>query len=332
MQTPPPSVRSKKISVLIPAYNESGNISMLVKELDEFTASLNNPSIREEAGIEGCYEWEYLFVNDGSSDDTLQVIRNMRKSNERINYVNLSRNFGKENALLAGMDYVTGDAVIIMDADLQHPVSVFAEMIHWWEQGYDDVYGQRESRGAESGMRKHLSLLYYSILQKMTKIEILKNVGDFRLLDRRVVNAIRELRESQRYTKGLYCWVGYDKKAITFQQRDRMEGKSSFNILSLLNLAIDGITCFTISPLRLSTIFGAVVALVSILYMIFICVKTVFFGEAIQGFPTIMCAILFLSGVQLVVLGIMGEYIGKIYMESKRRPVYIVESFNDKKI
>lgn len=322
----------KKISVLIPAFNEADNLGMLVAELEEFTASLSNPTIKKEFNITGHYEWEYLFVNDGSIDNTIEVLNDLRKSNKRVCYLNLSRNFGKENALLAGMDYATGDAVIIMDADMQHPVSAFCEMIYWWEQGYEDVYGERVVRGPEPWLRKYFSLLYYSILQKMTNIDILKNVGDFRLLDRRVINAIRELRENQRYTKGLYCWVGFKKKVVYFTQRERARGKSSFNFLSLFNLAIDGITCFTITPLRLSTIFGLLVAIISIIYMIIICVKTIFFGEVIKGFPTLMCAILFLNGVVLIVLGIIGEYVGRIYLETKQRPPYIVDSLNGEKI
>lgn len=315
----------KKITILVPAYNEAENLGTLVSELDKLSDMQGDKKIGE-------YDWEYLFVNDGSSDNTLQVLKQLREKNPKVNYVNLSRNFGKENALLAGMDYATGDAVVIMDADLQHPVSAIPEMIYWWEQGYEDVYGRRQTRGKESWMRKRLSLAFYSLLQNTTRIEILRNVGDFRLLDRRAVNAICSLRETQRYTKGLYCWVGYNKKEVLFEQGDRTKGKSSFNLKSLLNLAIEGVTCFTTAPLRLSAIMGFIVALVALAYMIFICVKTIFFGEAVRGFPTLMCAILFFSGVQLIALGIIGEYIGRIFNETKNRPAYIVDSYNDKKI
>ncbi len=277
------------------------------------------------------YEWEYIFVNDGSRDNTLEVLRELRKADQKINIVNLSRNFGKENAMLAGMDYATGDAVVIMDADLQHPVSAIPEMLYWWEQGYDDVYGMRRQRGRESWLRKRMSLTFYSLLQGTTRIEILQNVGDFRLLDRRVVDAIRALRETQRYTKGLYCWVGYNKKGIYFEQGDRTEGKSSFNFKGLLNLAIEGITCFTTAPLRISSILGLLVSTGALFYLLFVLVKTIFWGEPVQGFPTLMCAILFLGGVQLVALGIIGEYIGRIFNETKHRPPYIVESFNEYK-
>lgn len=278
------------------------------------------------------YQWEYLFVNDGSKDDTLQILRQLRKEDSKVNIVNLSRNFGKENALLAGMDYATGDALVIMDADLQDPVSIVPEMIYWWEQGYDDVYGTRSDRGKESWIRKRLSLSFYYILQKMTRIEILPNTGDFRLLDKRVVMAIISLRETQRYTKGLYSWVGFNKKQVLFKRHDRVGGKSSFNLLSLFNLAIEGITCFTTAPLRVSSCLGLVASTCALLYMVYIFIKTLIWGDPVQGYPTLICTILFFSGAQLLAVGIIGEYIGRIFNETKSRPVYIVESFNEQKV
>lgn len=330
----------KKVTVLVPAYNESANLRQLVEALNSLIAGrLSTPPHCENVGSAEChaaipaeYEWEYLFVNDGSKDDTLSVLRRLRESEPRVNIVNLSRNFGKENAMLAGMDYASGDAVIIMDADLQHPVSAIPEMLYWWEQGYEDVYGMRRQRGKESWLRKRLSLAFYSLLQSTTRIEILQNVGDFRLLDRRAINAIRALRETQRYTKGLYCWVGYNKKEFWFEQADRVAGKSSFNFKGLLNLAIEGILCFTTAPLRLSAILGFVVSFCSLIYLVFVLIKTLVWGESVQGFPTLLCAILLLGGIQLLALGIIGEYIGRIFNETKRRPPYIVESFNEKKI
>ncbi|MBD5179471.1 MAG: glycosyltransferase family 2 protein [Bacteroides sp.] len=323
----------KKISILMPAYNESGNLKAMVGELDSLTNSglFVIENIGQTVNLND-YEWEYVFVNDGSKDNTLQVLRSLRQDNARVNIVNLSRNFGKENALLAGMDYASGDAVIIMDADLQHPVTAIPEMIYWWTQGYDDVYGRRSDRGRESWLRKRLSLMFYSMLQSSTRIEILQNVGDFRLLDRRAIDAIRSLRETQRYTKGLYCWVGYNKKEFLFKQGDRLEGKSSFNFRGLLNLAIEGITCFTTAPLRLSAIMGFIASFIALIYIIIVLIKTIFWGEPVQGYPTIICTILFFSGIQLIALGITGEYIGRIFNETKRRPPYIVESFNETKL
>lgn len=329
----------KLITILIPAYNEEANLPELKKHLDLLAANkLTSQAVSSEAEFNGempamtDYDWEFLFVNDGSRDNTLSALYELRKSDSRVSIVNLSRNFGKENAMLAGMDYAKGDAVIIMDADLQHPVSAIPEMVYWWERGYDDVYGRRKQRGKESWLRKRLSLAFYSMLQGTTKIEILQNVGDFRLLDRRVIKAICALRETQRYTKGLYCWVGYNKKDILFEQQDRVEGQSSFNFKGLINLAIEGITCFTTAPLRISTIIGFVVSLVSLIYLVVILIKTIFWGDAVQGFPTLMCTILLLGGLQLIALGIIGEYIGRIFNETKQRPPYIAESYNGNKL
>lgn len=322
----------KKVSILIPAYNEATNVAELIKSLNSVVDNVLPPLNADEESVSPSdYEWEYVFVNDGSKDDTLQVLREQRKLDPRVNIVNLSRNFGKENAMLAGMDYATGDAIIIMDADLQHPASAIPRMLYWWEQGYDDVYGMRHNRGKESWLRKRFSLAFYSLLQGTTRIEILQNVGDFRLLDRRVVDAIRSLRETQRYTKGLYCWVGYNKKGIYFEQGDRTQGRSSFNFRGLLNLAIEGITCFTTAPLRIASIMGIVVSAASLLYMIYILIKTIIWGDVVQGFPTLLCALLFIGGVQLIALGIIGEYIGRIFNETKCRPPYIVESYNEQK-
>lgn len=319
----------KKITVLVPAYNEAGNLPLLVEELNRMSEQTAPQG--PDSAIPADYEWEYLFVNDGSTDNTLEILRLMRKSCPRVNIVNLSRNFGKENAMLAGMDYATGDAVVIMDADLQHPVSAIPQMIFKWEQGFDDVYGIRRQRGKEPWLRKKLSLLFYGMLQGTTRIEILQNVGDFRLLDRRVVNAIRSLRETQRYTKGLYCWVGYNKTGVCFDQADRKQGKSSFRLHGLVNLAVEAITCFTTAPLRFSTLLGFFVSIAAIAYMVFVLIKTIFWGESVQGFPTLLCAILFLGGTQLIAIGIIGEYIARIFNETKQRPPYVVESHNETK-
>ena len=295
-----------KVSVLIPAYNEELSLPELYSKLKEMMDSYAE------------YEWEILFVNDGSHDKTL----------EGINFVDLSRNFGKEVAMLAGFDYATGDCLVIMDADLQHPPHLIPEMLKYWEEGYDDVYAKRITRGKESLMRKYLSLLFYKLLQKTTRVEILPNVGDFRLLDRCCVNALKQMRESQRYTKGMYCWIGFRKKEIKFEQEDRVAGTSSFNFFSLLSLAVEGVTSFTVAPLRISTFAGIIVSLVAFIYMCFIMFKTLIWGEVVQGFPTLMVVILFLGGIQLLSLGVIGEYIGRIFNETKNRPTYIAREYN----
>lgn len=278
------------------------------------------------------YEWELMFVNDGSIDGTLQVLKNMRLQDNRVNYLDLSRNFGKEAAMLAGFDHVTGDCMIIIDADMQHPPTLIPEMIKWWELGYDDVYAKRKSRGRESWLRKHLSLLFYKILQSSSRFDLLQNVGDFRLLDRCCINALKRMRESERYTKGLYCWIGFKKKDIEFVQGDRVGGVSSWNYRQLFSFALDGITSFTNVPLRISTVIGFLVSLFAFLYMVYVFIKALIWGDPVQGYPTLVILILFLGGIQLLSIGIIGEYIGRIYNETKNRPDYIVREFNNEKV
>ena len=274
------------------------------------------------------YDWEVLLVNDGSKDNTLEVMRDLRSKDNRICYVDLSRNFGKEKAMLAGFDYVTGDCMVIMDADLQHPPHVVNEMIAKWEEGYDDVYAKRKSRGKESWLRKQFSLLFYKILQKTTKIEILPNVGDFRLLDRKCIESLKCLRETERYTKGMYCWIGYRKAAVEFEQQDRQVGQSSWNFWGLLSLAIEGIVSFTVFPLKIATLVGILTSLFAFIYMIYVIIKAMLFGDPVSGFPTLLSVMLFLGGMQLLALGVVGEYVGRIFHETKGRPVYLVREYN----
>ncbi len=310
----------KKITLLIPAYNEELSLPSLYKELVGLMD--NQPN----------YEWEVLFVNDGSKDKTLECIKELRVSDKRINYVDLSRNFGKERAMLAGFDYATGDATVIMDADLQDPPSLIPEMIKYWEEGYDDVYALRKDRGKESWLRKKMSLAFYDILQRSTRIEVLPNVGDFRLLDRSCIEALKKLRESERYTKGMFCWIGFRKKEIKFDRGNRTAGNSSWNFFSLFGLAIEGVTSFTTVPLRFATIMGVIVSLTSFIYIMYIILKVFLWGEPVQGYPSMMCVILFLGGVQLLSLGIIGEYLSRVFSESKNRPTYIARDYNGEKI
>ena len=263
-------------------------------------------------------------MNDGSRDNTIEVARQLRQQDARMCFIDLSRNFGKERAMLAGFDHATGDCMVIMDADLQHPPEVIPEMIKHWEEGYDDVYARRNTRGKESWLRRKLTLAYYGMLQRITSTDILENVGDFRLLDRKCIDAIKEMRECERYTKGLYSWIGFKKKEIFFDQQDRAAGDSSFNFFKLMSLAMQGITSFTTAPLRLATVLGFVVSIVAFIYMCYILVKTIIYGDPVQGYPTLIIVILFLGGVQLLSLGIIGEYLGRIFNETKSRPVYFI--------
>ena len=306
----------KKISILIPCYNEEKSLPLLYPELVKL--------------MEGnkAYDWELMFVNDGSTDGTLAALQQLRQQDSRVNYVDLSRNFGKEAAMLAGFDYVTGDCMVIIDADLQHPPTLIPEMIKHWEAGYDDVYAKRRSRGKESWLRRRLSLLFYKLLQSSSRFDVLQNVGDFRLLDRKCINALKRMRESERYTKGMYSWIGFNKKEVEFDQVDSLAGDSSWNFRRLFSFALDGITSFTNAPLRISTMMGFVVSVCAFLYMIYVFCKALIYGDPVQGYPTLVILVLFLGGIQLLSLGIIGEYIGRIYNETKNRPDYIVRQFN----
>ena len=304
----------KQICILIPAYNEEQVIPQLY---DRLTALAN---------AQTDYQFEFLFVNDGSRDRTLEILQEYAAHDQRIGYINLSRNFGKETAMIAGLDHADADATIIIDADLQDPPELIPEMLHHWEAGYDDVYARRASRAGESWFKKTTSQLFYRVLQKSTPITIQRDTGDFRLLDKRCVQALRTMRESQRYTKGMFSWIGYKKKEVIFEREARAAGVSKWNYWKLLDLAIEGITSFTTLPLRWSSILGVIISLLAFLYIALILLRTLFFGNHVAGYPSIMAVVLFLGGVQLLSLGIIGEYVGRIFTETKQRPLYFVEA------
>ncbi|MGY3777184.1 glycosyltransferase family 2 protein [Isobaculum melis] len=310
----------KKITICSPMYNEAENIVQFYDEVSKILAKISDK-----------YDYEFLFINDGSLDESLNIVEALREKDARVNFVDLSRNYGKEIAMAAGFDYATGDAMIIMDTDLQHPPAIILEMIKEWENGYQDVYGKRRERPGESWLKRKTSSYYYKILQKFSNVPVLPGVGDFRLLDRVCIEGIKKLRESQRYTKGMYMWVGYRKKEVLFDAEERFAGETKWKWSSLINLAIDGITSNTIMPLRITSFVGAVISIISFFYMIYIFCSTLFFGISGSGFPTLIITILFLGGLQLLFLGIIGEYIGKIFIEVKRRPIYLIQKYSGEK-
>lgn len=303
----------KKISILIPTYNEEEVLEQLYQRLGKL------------ANDNKAYDFEFLFVNDGSRDKTMSMIKEYADTDDRIGYVDLSRNFGKEIAMIAGLDFVAGDAVVIIDADLQDPPELIPKMIGYWEDGYDDVYAKRSSREGESWLKKASSKLYYRMLQKATRIQIQQDTGDFRLLDRKCIEALKQIRESQRYTKGMFSWIGFKKKEIIYKRDPRAAGVTKWNYPKLINFAIDGLTSFTTAPLRISSLFGIVVSVVAFIYIVFLVFRTLFFGTDLAGYPSMMAVILFLGGLQLLSLGIIGEYIGRIFNETKQRPLYLVQ-------
>lgn len=307
----------KKISVLVPCYNEADSLPLLLSELEKVAQEANG------------YDWEYIFVNDGSEDETLLVLQQLRESCKRVNYLDLSRNYGKEIAMMAGIDFCSADCLVILDADLQHPPKVILQMIPKWEAGYDDIYAKRLTRGKEPFLRRCLSVLYYKILNKSTRQNVLPNVGDFRLLDKKCIDALKQLRENNRYTKGMFCYIGFRKTFVEFETQERVAGESSMSYKSLLNLAIEGILSYTIAPLRVATFVGGITSIIAFLYSAFVFIKALISGDPVKGFPTLLIVILLLGGLQLMSLGIIGEYLGRVFIETKGRPSYYIRSINE---
>jgi glycosyltransferase involved in cell wall biosynthesis len=306
----------RTITLLIPAYNEEVVLDALFERLDAL------------AKTEKKYIFEFLFVNDGSRDGTLEIIKKQAEKDNRVSYINLSRNFGKEIAMIAGIDHVQGDAMVIIDADLQDPPELISEMITFWEEGYDDVYARRKSREGETWLKKKTSTAYYQVLQSSTNIPIQVDTGDFRLLSRRCIDALRQFRESQRNTKAMFSWIGYKKKEIFYDRDPRLAGETKWNYQKLINLAIDGITSFTTAPLRIATMTGLVISVSAFIYIAYLLIRPLFGVSTGAGYSSTLAIILFLGGAQMLFLGIIGEYVGRIFNETKNRPLYLIEEYH----
>jgi len=307
----------KKITILIPAYNEEQVLPILKDRLCTLGESLPH------------YNLEFLFINDGSRDKTLEIIKAWAAEDTRVSYVDFSRNFGKEVGMIAGFDHIHSDATVIIDADLQDPPELIPEMIKLWEKGYDDVYARRRSRDGETWLKKKTSEWYYKVLQKSTRIPIQRDTGDFRLLSQRCVTALTQLRESERNTKALFSWIGYKKKEILYDRDPRAAGETKWNYAKLIELALDGITSFTVAPLRIATYFGVLISFAAFIYIAYLLIRPLFGVATIAGYSSTMAVILFLGGVQLLSLGIIGEYVGRIFKETKGRPLYLVDEYHD---
>lgn len=302
----------KEIILLIPAFNEADSIESLIHRLDKVTNEISQ------------YQFHYLFVNDGSTDQTLAILQEKEKTHPLVSYLDLSRNFGKETAMLAGLDYAESEAVIILDADLQHPPEVIHEMINYWEEGYEDVYAVRERQKDKNKIRNAFSEMYYKLLGKMTREQVYPNVGDFRLLDKKAVMALRELRESERYMKGMYSWIGFRKKEVHYQEEERAAGHSKWKFSDLFKLAIDGFTSYSTLPLKIWSYIGILISFLSFIFLFFEIIKTIVYGSSPSGYPTLLAAIIFLGGIQLISLGVIGEYLGRVFIETKGRPTYFI--------
>ncbi len=310
-----------RITIIVPCYNEQEVIELFYPAVQEHVTK-----------IPDC-KFNYVFVNDGSRDKTLEKLRKLSEAHEEVTYLSLSRNFGKESAMMAGIDYADGDAVIIMDADLQHPPERIAEMVKWWREGYDDVCAKRVDRAGETWLKRTCANIFYAVMKKFsTSYEMQRDVGDFRLLDKRCLEALRLMRENQRFTKGLFTWVGYRKKEIPFEVQPRAAGTTTWNFLSLFNLAMKGMTSFTTAPLRLMTFLGIMISCAAMIYMMFVLAMALLYGDPVAGYPTLITVMLFLGGTQLLALGIIGEYLGQIFHESKHRPIYLIDEIDGKRM
>lgn len=306
----------KKISIIVPCYNEEETIPFFYEEINKVTKEIK-------------HTFEIIFVNDGSNDKTLEIIKKLSKNDKKIKYIDFSRNFGKESAMYAGLEFSSGDYVTIMDADLQHPPALLKEMIKSIEEeNYDCVATRRISRKGEPPIRSFFAKMFYKIINKMSKIEMVDNAMDYRLMTRQVVNSILELKEYNRYTKGLFSFVGYKTKWIDYENINRVAGETKWSFWKLLIYAIEGIVSFTTAPLTIAAIIGIIFCLIAFIMIIVIVVKTLCFGDPVDGWPSLACIIFFVSGVQLFCLGIIGEYLAKTYLETKKRPIYIVKETN----
>ncbi len=309
------------LSVIVPAYNEEAVIRSFHQRMSELFNSLPD------------YDCEMIFVNDGSQDRTQSIIEQLALHDHRVAFINLSRNFGKEIAMTAGLDHAKGDAVIIIDVDLQDPPELIHEFLKEWRNGYDIVYAKRISRDGETWVKKATSSAFYRLMDKVSgQVKIPRDTGDFRLMSRRSVDALLQLREQHRFMKGLFAWVGFPAKAIEYNRDPRVAGESKFNYWRLWNFALEGITSFTIAPLKIATYLGLITSLTAFSYGAYIIIKTLIWGEVVRGFPTLMVTVLFLGGVQLFFIGVLGEYLGRIFGETKQRPLYLIQSYTPSKI
>jgi len=302
------------VSIVVPAFNEEA-------VLPDFHQSIT----RVLPGLP--FDFEIIYINDGSSDNTLDIIRKLRQSDDRVTLIDLSRNFGKEIALTAGLHKAAGDAVVVIDADLQDPPELIPELISEWQNGYDVVYAQRTHRKGESMLKRTTAHFFYRIIQRISRISIPEDTGDFRILSRRAVNALNTLSEQHRFMKGLFAWIGYRQKAVHYQRNPRQAGETKWNYWRLWNFALDGITSFTIAPLKISTYLGLLTAAGAFAYGIYMLIDTLIHGNPVPGYPSLIVIILILGGVQLVAIGILGEYLGRIFNETKRRPLYFVNEY-----
>ncbi len=311
----------EKISIIVPCYNEEESMPLFYNEICKVAKTFKNVL------------FEFIFVNDGSRDKTLKIARDLSKKDERVRYISFSRNFGKEAAILAGLEYSVGDYVAIMDADLQDPPSLLHEMYDGIKnEGYDCVATRRVSRKGEPPIRSFFAKCYYKLINKISKTEIVDGARDYRLMSRQMVDSILELKEYNRFSKGIFSWVGYNTKWLEYKNVERVAGTTKWSFWKLFLYSLESIVAFSTVPLAVASVMGLLFFLVSVIMIIFIIVKTLTFGDPVAGWPSLVCIIFFVSGVQLFSIGVIGQYLSKLYLEVKKRPIYIIkETEKDKK-
>jgi glycosyltransferase involved in cell wall biosynthesis len=302
------------LSIVVPVFNEEEVIPIFHQRIVEVLETIP-------------LKTEIVYVNDGSTDSTLKIIQSFRTKNRRVAIVDLSRNFGKEIALTAGIDHAKGDSVVVIDADLQDPPELIPELVEHWKEGYDVVYAKRVARAGERAIKKATAHTFYRVMNKVSKLKLPEDTGDFRLMSRRAVDSLKELREHHRFMKGLFAWIGYRQKAITYTRDARYAGQSKWNYWSLWNFALEGMTSFTTAPLLAASYLGLLTSLTAFIYAVYVVYKTLVYGDPVKGYPSLMVVILFLGGIQLLAIGVIGEYIGRIFNETKRRPLYILKDY-----
>ncbi len=307
--------KMKLLSVIVPCYNEEENVPYFYEEFIK-----NEPFFKEKE-----IDWELLYVDDGSKDKTASEVKKLHEKDERVHLFSFSRNFGKEAAMYAGLEKSKGDYVVIMDVDLQDPPSLLPEMFSYIEQGYDSVATRRVSRKGEPPIRSFFARMFYRMMKRISKTEMMDGARDYRLMTRQMVDAILEMKEYNRFTKGIFGWVGFNTKWIEFENVERVKGETKWNFWKLLLYSIEGITAFSTAPLSFAAVMGVLFCIFAFILIIFIVVRTLVFGDPVSGWPSLVCIISLVSGVQLFCLGIVGQYLAKTYMEVKRRPIYLLK-------
>ena len=309
-------MKKNLITIIVPCYNEEKVINLFYEEITSTISCIHN------------YDFEIIFVDDGSSDKTLELIKDLSLKDTRIKYINFSRNFGKESAMLSGLEHSKGDFVCIMDADLQHPPKLLYDMIDGVENGYDSVATRRKNRIGEPKLRSYFAKLFYKIINKTSKIQITEAATDYRLMNRKMVDSILKMCEYNRFTKGIFEWVGFKTKWIEIDNVERAAGETSWSFYSLFTYAIEGIVSFSVAPLKIASFSGILISILSIIYAIYIIMRTLILGIDTPGYASLICIVLFIGGIQLISIGIIGEYLSRTYLEVKNRPNYIINETN----